>query len=134
MANSFPFMEDKGWFWGLSSHLKILLSIAITAQYSKSTHEQKAWPKKIMKRYLEQGILGQEISWTWSVNCEHDQLFMLYSREHEIRNVRVIFFSKKKDIDVINDNDDAIAKLIAEMRIAAKVFTSNQILSLMQTQ
>jgi len=27
---------------------------------------------------------------------------------------------KKKDIDVINDNDDAIAKMIAEMRIAAK--------------
>jgi len=27
---------------------------------------------------------------------------------------------KKKDIDVINDNDDAIAKLIADMRIAAK--------------
>ena len=44
------------------------------------------------------------------------------------------FFSKKKDIDVINDNDDAIAKLIAEMRIAAKVFTSNYKLSFMQTQ
>ena len=29
-------------------------------------------------------------------------------------------FRKKKDIDVINDNDDAIAKMIAEMRIAAK--------------
>merc|ERR1712106_271415 len=27
---------------------------------------------------------------------------------------------KKKDIDVINDNDDAIAKMIADMRIAAK--------------
>ena len=27
---------------------------------------------------------------------------------------------KRKDIDVINDNDDAIAKLIADMRIAAK--------------
>ena len=29
-------------------------------------------------------------------------------------------FSKKKDIDVINENDDAIAKMIADMRIAAK--------------
>ena len=27
---------------------------------------------------------------------------------------------RKKDIDVINDNDDAIAKMIADMRIAAK--------------
>jgi len=29
-------------------------------------------------------------------------------------------FRKKKDIDVINENDDAIAKMIADMRIAAK--------------
>merc|ERR1719228_2659396 len=29
-------------------------------------------------------------------------------------------YRKKKDIDVINDNDDAIAKMIADMRIAAK--------------
>merc|ERR1719470_213455 len=29
-------------------------------------------------------------------------------------------FRRKKDIDVINDNDDAIAKMIADMRIAAK--------------
>jgi hypothetical protein len=28
-----------------------------------------------------------------------------------------IFIRKKKDIDVINDNDDAIAKMIADMRI-----------------
>ena len=27
---------------------------------------------------------------------------------------------RKKDIDVINDNDDAIAKMITDMRIAAK--------------
>ena len=31
-----------------------------------------------------------------------------------------IFYRRKKDIDVINDNDDAIAKMIADMRIAAK--------------
>lgn len=29
-------------------------------------------------------------------------------------------YRKKKDIDVINENDDAIAKMIADMRIAAK--------------
>ena len=29
-------------------------------------------------------------------------------------------FRKRKDIDVINENDDAIAKMIADMRIAAK--------------
>merc|ERR1711923_607150 len=29
-------------------------------------------------------------------------------------------FRRKKDIDVINENDDAIAKMIADMRIAAK--------------
>ena len=29
-------------------------------------------------------------------------------------------YRRKKDIDVINDNDDAIAKMIADMRIAAK--------------
>jgi len=29
-------------------------------------------------------------------------------------------FRRKKDIEVINDNDDAIAKMIADMRIAAK--------------
>ena len=28
-----------------------------------------------------------------------------------------LFVRKKKDIDVINDNDDAIAKMIADMRI-----------------
>ena len=27
---------------------------------------------------------------------------------------------KKKDIDLINDNDDAIARLIADMRLAAR--------------
>ena len=27
---------------------------------------------------------------------------------------------KKKDIDLINDNDDAIAKMIADMRLAAR--------------
>ena len=30
------------------------------------------------------------------------------------------FLRRKKDIDVINDNDDAIAKMITDMRIAAK--------------
>ena len=30
-------------------------------------------------------------------------------------------FRKKKDIDVINDNDDAIAKMIADMRIGISV-------------
>ena len=30
-------------------------------------------------------------------------------------------FRKKKDIDVINDNDDAIAKMIADMRIGKKL-------------
>ena len=29
-------------------------------------------------------------------------------------------YRKRKDIDVINDNDDAIAKLIADMRQAAR--------------
>ena len=33
---------------------------------------------------------------------------------------RKYFYRRKKDIDVINDNDDAIAKMIADMRIAAK--------------
>ena len=32
----------------------------------------------------------------------------------------MINYRRKKDIDVINDNDDAIAKMIADMRIAAK--------------
>ena len=27
---------------------------------------------------------------------------------------------RKKDIDLINDNDDAIAKMIADMRLAAR--------------
>ena len=32
----------------------------------------------------------------------------------------ITYIRRKKDIDVINDNDDAIAKMIADMRIAAK--------------
>ena len=40
---------------------------------------------------------------------------MMQQKKEENRRYR-----RKKDIDVINDNDDAIAKLIADMRIAAK--------------
>jgi len=40
---------------------------------------------------------------------------MMQEKKEENRRRR-----KKKDIDVINDNDDAIAKMIADMRIAAK--------------
>lgn len=36
---------------------------------------------------------------------------------------------KKKDIDLINDNDDAIARLIADMRLAARnMFKTNYFL------
>jgi len=40
---------------------------------------------------------------------------MMQRKKVENRRLR-----RKKDIDVINDNDDAIAKMIADMRIAAK--------------
>ena len=40
---------------------------------------------------------------------------MLERRRSEQRKRR-----KKKDIDLINDNDDAIARLIADMRLAAR--------------
>jgi len=40
---------------------------------------------------------------------------MMHKKKAENRRLR-----RKKDIDVINDNDDAIAKMIADMRIAAK--------------
>ena len=40
---------------------------------------------------------------------------MMAQKKEENRRHR-----RRKDIDVINDNDDAIARLIAEMRIAAK--------------
>lgn len=40
---------------------------------------------------------------------------MMQRKKAENRRLR-----RKKDIDVINDNDDAIAKMIADMRIAAK--------------
>lgn len=43
--------------------------------------------------------------------------FDLMMQEKKEANRR---YRRKKDIDVINDNDDAIAKLIADMRIAAK--------------
>ena len=54
-------------------------------------------------------------SWIWkksSLSCPEYQ----FSRKRA-ENKR---FRKKKDIDVINENDDAIAKMIADMRIAAK--------------
>ena len=40
---------------------------------------------------------------------------MMERRRSEQRKRR-----KKKDIDLINDNDDAIARLIADMRLAAR--------------
>ena len=40
---------------------------------------------------------------------------MMMQKKEENRRHR-----RKKDIEVINDNDDAIAKMIADMRIAAK--------------
>ena len=47
------------------------------------------------------------------------------NRRHRLQKlkgylVKLNYFRRKKDIDVINDNDDAIAKMIADMRIAAK--------------
>ncbi len=39
------------------------------------------------------------------------------SYKYTILHILIIFIRKKKDIDVINDNDDAIAKMIADMRI-----------------
>ena len=50
-----------------------------------------------------------------SVSHGNDFDLMMAQKKEENRRHR-----RKKDIEVINDNDDAIAKLIAEMRIAAK--------------
>ena len=46
-------------------------------------------------------------------NCDFDM--MLEKKKAENRRRR-----RKKDIDLINDNDDAIAKMIADMRLAAR--------------
>lgn len=40
---------------------------------------------------------------------------MLERKKSEMRKKR-----KRKDIDLINDNDDAIAKMIADMKLAAR--------------
>ena len=49
------------------------------------------------------------------VSHANDFDLMMAQKKEENRRHR-----RRKDIDVINDNDDAIARLIAEMRIAAK--------------
>ena len=49
------------------------------------------------------------------VSHGNDFDLMMAQKKEENRRHR-----RRKDIDVINDNDDAIARLIAEMRIAAK--------------
>jgi len=49
------------------------------------------------------------------VSHGNDFDLMMQQKKEENRRRR-----RKKDIDVINDNDDAIAKMIADMRIAAK--------------
>ena len=54
-------------------------------------------------------------SWIWkksSLSCPEYQFSRKRAENKRLR--------KKKDIDVINENDDAIAKMIADMRIAAK--------------
>ena len=73
----------------------------------------EAGPEKAAESSDDDGPRGEGAYAAASNECDFD--LMLEKKKSENRRRR-----RKKDIDLINDNDDAIAKMIADMRLAAR--------------